>query len=567
MKSLKIVIIFLLLIVIALAALGVYAYLKTDLFLTPQKGFNKYLTANASEMVSFNMKPFDEILGAIGKDNTETNVYVPDSNETAYSINLVTEGAEKFSSTLNLNFLEDDELTLNIFGSKDAFGLKVEELYDKYIVVENRNLKNITDTAGIDSSATEYVPDKLPLNEVSQEDIETLKTLFIEYKDKFLSKFSDSYKIEKRANIDLETGPVTVTKYALSTKTSTLNTVLSELIEELYNDERYITVYKHINNTEPDKKIITDLKNEAQNISDEDVYIAFCVSDSKVIKTEIKIGEESINIVVNSSVIKIDGVSKTPKYKSMFTEEESEESTEYITSNYEIIIQNTYDGTSGDLTITSKVKYDDNDYEDTENIILVRTIKSGSTYNINVEYQSNEERQNVAEVNFKSVSSASIEDISSSNSTVINDFSEEDYSNLLMEIMSGLQNYVSKHPNSFIANTLGGMVGETSIEGGNSAEKQKIEEELTTGLNQALTEFSLARLQNQEADINEYLNIDKIRKYCNGYSIELYDGSTIKCTMEDSSTIYYARMDLNGSSLSVNKIDVYTESEFAQLEN
>ena len=84
---------------------------------------------------------------------------------------------------------------------------------------------------------------------------------------------------------------------------------------------------------------------------------------------------------------------------------------------------------------------------------------------------------------------------------------------------------------------------------------------------QALTAGNFKSLFKIKAEWEENadLNVENVKGYCSGYNIELVNGTTFKCTKDYDLFVYYAVMDLNGDTLTVNKVDVYTEKEYNDL--
>ena len=58
------------------------------------------------------------------------------------------------------------------------------------------------------------------------------------------------------------------------------------------------------------------------------------------------------------------------------------------------------------------------------------------------------------------------------------------------------------------------------------------------------------------------LTIDNIQNNSpENYALELIDGNTIKCTV-DGNSVYYAIMEIDGGTMKVSYVDVYTEQEY-----
>ena len=92
--------------------------------------------------------------------------------------------------------------------------------------------------------------------------------------------------------------------------------------------------------------------------------------------------------------------------------------------------------------------------------------------------------------------------------------------------------------------------------------KPDVQRNVKTALEICLRDYQLAVLSNQEPDIGDYLTIDNIQKNSpENYVVELIDGNTIKCTIDDN-IVYYAIMEINGETMKVTYVDAYTEEEY-----
>ena len=202
----------------------------------------------------------------------------------------------------------------------------------------------------------------------------------------------------------------------------------------------------------------------------------------------------------------------------------------------------------------------------------------------------NAKLEKVAEVTFSQGANVQVTKSTSSNSVVLNDFTKEDLANLEEELMKNFMTNIMTNPNStlnkMISEYAGGLFNpgasyeidtpydddllddntSTTLTTEQIANKEKIEREITTGINNCLTDFKMALLNNNQPDILTYLTMENIQKSCYGYKLELLsDGMTIKCTMEYDLSVYYAKMDLDMQNLTTNSVTVYTESEYNNL--
>ncbi len=600
MKSLKKVIIFLFLVLIIVAGLAAYAYFQTDLLKTPYQLFDKYFNNTVEQLTNYSFKPYDEIIKQLMNSNSETVVYYPDSTNTFLKTTLDTDTDGNTSAVVEYK-MEGAEEPLNVYfaGSKDAIGIKIEELYDKYITIENRDLNKALENSEISIVDEDAVPESIPT--LTEDDMNTIKQLCVEYKEKLISKFDEKECFIAERNVDTVVGTevVKTSKYTFKTTKKTLASNIENVLEELCNDSRFNELYKKMYSKEATEFLEEYKKSVEENKNSEDanISISFYVSDKRTVKAEINYNESSVTLLINNTEIAINMTGMENDYNN-------------ITYDSEIRVENTYNGSTGDLIVSATKKYNKTDesseyytdsyfnsfsnYEDSYIKIILSTSNSNSQYKSILKYvtEENGEAENLIEMDINTNANITVEKIDSSNSTVINDFTSTDYNSLANEIIFKGYSYVEQKPKSTLAIILSKFFGlnttldfsdddmmDYSEEGyleeddplmlddGNlslDSNKSKIESELTSAIGKCLSDYQMATVSNPNANINDYLNVDNIKKGCSGYTIQLLEGgTTLKCTMNYDFSVYYAIMTFDG--LSVKSVDVYTENEYREL--
>ena len=605
MKSLKIVIILLFILLIGLCVGGAYAYFATDLLKTPKQLFCGYLDTEYNKLLNFNTKPFDTILDAFNNDTIEMKVSVPDSKK---PIVVATVDSEKNAASAKLEYtLEDADspLEVEMLLSDNEFGLKLEEIYDKFIVVENRDLKNVLKLFGVEEEALEEVPDSYPKSEkVSGEYEETLKQLVNEYSEKFIEKFDAKQNFTSNRNVDVQINGETIkaNKYSLVSTKNAFMKAYYEILKEFYSDSRFVNIYKEMYGQNDDmQKEMEELLNQIDFENEEDgpIEIALYVVGKEVKKTAIVIGETNLELMISNTAIEVNG--------KVVLDGDTK-----VIANTEFKLENTYNDLGGEITLYASTKYDkeeveteeDDDnlysafsytydpYQDTSFKVNIKVNKNGTDYDMDilVAGDQNAKLEKVAEVTFSQGANVQVTKSTSSNSVVLNDFTKEDLANLEEELMKNFMTNIMTNPNSTLNKMISEYAGGLSNPGASYeidtpydddllddntsttltteqiANKEKIEKEITNGINNCLTDFKMALLNNSQPDILTYLTMENIQKSCYGYKLELLqDGMTIKCTMEYDLSVYYAKMDLDMQNLTTNSVTVYTESEYNNL--
>ena len=189
-------------------AVGAYAYFVTDLLKTPEQLFKKYFLSNVVQLTQTNFEPFNEINERSESEITEYTLNASVNQEDDEE----EDGLGKIDVKLTLttdwpNRNEDLELVINrneteflkgtLALTDETLGLKVPDLYDKYLAVENRDLKKIAETFELPEEYVEMIPDSIP-GSFSAEEEEKITELTNKYITKITEQFEESnYMAEK----------------------------------------------------------------------------------------------------------------------------------------------------------------------------------------------------------------------------------------------------------------------------------------------------------------------------------------------------------------------------------
>lgn len=202
-KAKKIIGISLIVLVLLFAIIGIL-YLKTDVldFLKkPKTLFYTYLMQNKEGLTEFNDSGNEDITQKIQNESYEENgemtwnieALTPVDVDTQKGIEILNNAKityntkanlkdNKISSKAYINYKNENFATLEAIFTNQAFGLKIEEIYDKCIAIENNNLKELAERFGIDSTS---IPDKIELNKqlniekLSEEDLKSVKERYL----------------------------------------------------------------------------------------------------------------------------------------------------------------------------------------------------------------------------------------------------------------------------------------------------------------------------------------------------------------------------------------------------
>ena len=172
---------------------------------------------------------------------------------------------------------------------------------------------------------------------------------------------------------------------------------------------------------------------------DDELVISVYESKGKTVKTELVASNQNkLEFIINKNEIIINVLDDGDLAK--------------------VKITNTFEGNSGDLII----EISDEVNSDNNGKIIIESIKDGDNINskILVESESLEDMQDAyeCELNFRFGSSVSFDELTSGNSVVINDYAQEQFQSLLMEIMQNVYTNVAKNPDTLLGSYLGELM-------------------------------------------------------------------------------------------------------------
>lgn len=241
-------------IVIIIAALMGILYYTTDMFKSPEQLFYKHLAYDSNlfgkttyedvmKEVKAQAEASSENAGEITVKMTSTDA---DAQEVStvlekgkITYNMKTVGAEnKMQGDITLNYDGKDVVTLDVLRNQDQYGIKVAEAYDKYISVENNNLKALFQKLGAD---TTNVPDRIEMVDYYQLlniDDATLKHIEDTYAEVMKQNISaESYSIDKNVTVKIDGTDVTTNAYKLTLTEEQVKTILVKMMETLKTDD------------------------------------------------------------------------------------------------------------------------------------------------------------------------------------------------------------------------------------------------------------------------------------------------------------------------------------------
>lgn len=628
-KGSKIVLLLIvLLLVILIVAGGAYAYIATDLLKSPDMLFKKYLLSDVTEVFNFNVGPYKDAYKRM--ENEKTEIKVTGKNEmnlgtSQYSsVDDESEEEQYLESTLTLKLDnqnknrelvldskigDEDYLNFDLLSSGEAVGIYVDGLHDKYISVENRDLKKLAETFNAPEEYINMIPDKIPELSVSNEDKEKILGLFASIVSDELSAIDkNSYTQESYIIDDYNGEKFEGNKYVLTISSKKLEEVITNSITNFVQNEELNGILKSkfpeelINKAK--ESILDSLKNEDESENTEQtIKIAVYAYNGKTIKLDIASNDE----VSFEMYILNKEKSSSMQIRSVVTKTESSK----VGSEELINVTSSFENNNGEISLEQKTTYnkadvkalkaeeEENDFwfdedefdEKYKNSTLstkITTTMENDVITSKATITGTDRDKQTATYTMK-FGNVDISTLKSDDMLVINDYTQEDFSTLMMEIMANGVKTAQEKPNSLIGGFFGffgsfsSMLTSPEIDDENSfsnvtinteedeTESKLSEADITKGKNYVHSSMETAlntQLDNYrkdaESDSNtnpgDYLTADKIEKQA-GTSItnvEIVDGGTLKCEYKDST--YYVKIYIDGDTWKLDDLEVlYSE--------
>ncbi len=443
--------------IVILLVLAGYAYCKTDLFKSPETLFYKYLAQNLEMYPKMDYSnTLQEINSIKDKDYTKTgNIKIKvDGNSQQVQSMKVLEDLRLDYQTVKVKqdseaevkviYSDNELLKINTKSEDDKFGIKIDGVYDKYIAVQNKNLKELFKKLGMES---DEIPDKIEtidlydLLYVSDEDINTIKQT---YKDVITSSITkEKYTIEKNVETTIDNSKVKTNAYKLKLNEKELYEITKNVLETLKNDELLLNLIeskaKKINSENTDfskEKIKSELDKQINELNlelsdvDEQNYLEIIVYElnGKTVKTDMKLytdgkEENTISMELKREDNKVIAIVKQV--------EDGKQTNDFTMTKTE---------SNGDNTKNLEYECNANN-EGAKSLIAFKYAKSGDNTNLNIKFGA-DEVELALEINEKLelTSNKEIEKMNGNNTVILNDKTEEEMVKVFEDVVTNVQN-------------------------------------------------------------------------------------------------------------------------------
>ena len=593
-KAKKIILVVIIILLILLGGM-VYAYFATDIFKTPKQLFVKYLANNITQLSEFNLEPYNETLKKMEENKTEIDLDISDKL-TPQEINIKYVGDLKNEKeSLVCEIKQDDEQVLqaNLAVTNDTYGIYLKGLHDKYLALENRDLKKFLSNFINSEEIVNMLPDKITqLESFSEEENNKLNNIYLTYSKKFLDQFEDTiFTSENGIQVDVDGKTLKANKYSATTSTKKILEVFTNTMTDLLNDKEFIDLYNSKmnlgTNIEDLKSQINEFKNSLDNshIVDSQIVISVYSADKRTIKTEVNIDnntevsefliKDNNNIVFKSTLQKSDKNKVGSEEKITITNNFSDNQGELIFEKNKTYNQDDVKALEEDSSHSADYNYYIGDYEDENVKMTLKSTKNNDNVTTNIDL-GNKDYSVVMNIRFNS--DIQIEELTDENALILNDYSKEDFNNLGQEIIQNLSKTIEENPNYYISEILMSM-GFTSIEDLNSDENlvedettniieentvetsvepieneeninnlgRKVDQAISEAIEKSLSDYHAKKEEDPDTIPDNFLTVDAIKLNCSeDMEIELIDGTTLKSVLEDK--IFYTQININGDT-------------------
>ena len=201
-KRILVIIVILLVLILLLGGAFAYAYFFTDIFKSNKQIFLKYISQNEEIINLFN----DENIKAYSEKqkNTpyttngtlKTNVTFADSTNqnmatALQNCNISFEGQVDNSNNFNhktvkANYSDSQALTFELLQNNDVYAFKANDVVDKFIGIENKDLKALATKFGMDEETISKIPDKIDFEKIQNFRLFTDEEI-LQIKDKYMN--------------------------------------------------------------------------------------------------------------------------------------------------------------------------------------------------------------------------------------------------------------------------------------------------------------------------------------------------------------------------------------------
>ena len=332
-KGIKIAIIVLLVILILGGILLAYIYMGTNILKTDKQAFFNYISEEKQIGNILKEDSLEKYLEKIeNTPHTTEGSLTVDTNVSEYenlanNANITFSGnkdiANKYADEeIALNYQNEEILKVNYINSNDYYGMKIQDIIKKYLVIENNNLKQFAENMGI--TDTSGIPDKIETKTIQDSKSTFTDEEIAQIKEKYITNIIMQNLTDDCFSKDDTSGEYVV--YKLTIKESKIKEIEKQILTTLKDDDMIMNKLKQSyietsNCTEEEAtKYIEEFKEKIEEYIQEEssnnetsttdvdtveneLIVTLYISDNKISKAEIEYDTDKIVIELQENKV------------------------------------------------------------------------------------------------------------------------------------------------------------------------------------------------------------------------------------------------------------------------
>lgn len=534
-------------ILIIIASVIAFLYFTTDMLKTNKQLFAKYIGKNfenaESLIESLNNNDYKNTLSE-NKYTTSSQIKINYTQDIGTSLEntdnvinklkILVEGQTDKTNNYsykNVKLLNDNEeqLEVELVKQENTYGIRFSDLFKKYLLVDNSNLKDLFEKMGYTDTQLQEIPDEIQLNvekgeiKFSDEEKKTLQEKYINILNEEISQ--EKFSKESKQIVTINNKQIVANVYTLTLKKEELNNLYIKILENLKEDEVILAkidaIGSMLNKNEENSlrnQFIEEIENliakiNSSNIGQDETKIIVSESKGNTVSTEIKTNEYEIKI----ECLKED----EEKYLKISNNDMNASQEKVDTIELHINKEKT------DWVLTKK-------NGDEENVLTINnTFKETNTNkftnNLTAKYEYNQAKLELNVTNDIEIVNEfeDIVELNDENSLKLNDMTSEQLNNILDQVNTGVSEKINKISQNidtqdliFILNDIG-LVKDTTI----------IEENIVSETEKNRFNLQFEMLQGENLDSSKMLTLIEAIKN-NFVNIEVVSNKQIKLELD-----------------------------------
>ena len=533
-KKAIIILIILLLIIIIVAVIVMLVLSSRNSEVNAKQAFFESVTKNNIEQVG-SIDLYEELLTSVASESStvETNVNISYSTEdvSVNNIELNIDSSNDLEnlrsySDMTLSYSDNELFNLELLATGESFALKSDEIVDSfvgatysYLIQSGLVSFSTTTTPDITTTPEEYddtdnysmaEDDTLYSEDVETEDFNTESLTISDesiqiYTDILNNNLDDSQFTANEVTLNMESGTVDCTEYTLTMSEEQFLDICKQILEAFETDADTINVFSTALSLAgySETQLIAIVDNMIEQLEnaevDENSNVVIKVYDNN--GQTVKLSIEYSGITMEIEYVYGDSESSI---KITSVEDETGEGISYkITNRKSDLTQN----------LDFEISFIENDSVNQTVTFATEVIRSGSeyTFNMNIDSQETDTSLTIESSSNIQFTDVEVEDLTSENSVLLDDLTEEQQTELLNSISERLQFVLSEKMSelSFIdTNTNTTIVDQgNSTEEDDTALKEAAKQDLITAIQNEMTEsinsgeeYTLQNLEGLQVD-------------------------------------------------------------------